>query len=288
MLTGPITDLYGQVGIGNLINSDRFLELSRTLDIPYVKRDFLFRSGVWRNEKQLPIYRHSENSGLLIVGHGDKSTSALDQRIARIFGVQYIFGANLLPVKGFSTAIPLGLTNFTNESDIHPVLGDVKHLERAWNSHFLSHDFQGTVLVGFSQQTNPIRKKLLQILRDEKNTLSVTYHTVAYTEDSRTQFLSKTREHDMVLCPEGNGFDTHRFWETLYMGGIPVVVKNQYLDSLFDNFPCIALESWMDLFDAEYIYREWLRAKNHTWDVSLLTFDYWKTEIEKKSISLQT
>jgi hypothetical protein len=31
-----------------------------------------------------------------------------------------------------------------------------------------------------------------------------------------------------VLCPRGNGIDTHRFWETVYHGGIPVVNESEW------------------------------------------------------------
>ena len=40
-----------------------------------------------------------------------------------------------------------------------------------------------------------------------------------------------------VLCPWGNGFDTHRIWESLYSGSIPIIENHltyQYLESL----PC--------------------------------------------------
>jgi transposase len=31
-----------------------------------------------------------------------------------------------------------------------------------------------------------------------------------------------------VLCPRGNGIDTHRFWETLYKGNLPVVTESTW------------------------------------------------------------
>jgi hypothetical protein len=282
MVTGPISSLDAQVGLGNLINSDKFLDLSRVLGIPYIKRDFLFRSGVWRGKEQKPLFRKSERSAFILLGHSDCPTTSFDQRIARCFGVEYIFGSNLLQVSGFSTALPLGLTNPTNESDLHPILGDVKHLERAWDSPEPLNQFRGTALVGFSQQTNPIRKRLLRILSDERNALSVSYHNMTFTKDGRIDFLSKARAHDMVLCPEGNGFDTHRFWETLYMGGVPVVVKNPYLNPLFQTFPCIILDAWEDLLDIDLINSSWVNAKAEVWDASSLSFDFWKTKIESK------
>jgi len=33
------------------------------------------------------------------------------------------------------------------------------------------------------------------------------------------------------LCARGNGLDTHRFWESLYLGVIPVIINNEYTNS---------------------------------------------------------
>lgn len=53
-------------------------------------------------------------------------------------------------------------------------------------------------------------------------------------------------DHRLVLCPRGNGLDTHRAWETLYVGRIPVVVTSS-MDAAFDGLPVIILDSWGEL-----------------------------------------
>ena len=47
-------------------------------------------------------------------------------------------------------------------------------------------------------------------------------------------------KHNFVLAPWGNGIDTHRFWEILYSGSIPVTKKHIIYDS-FQNIPRIQL-----------------------------------------------
>ena len=49
------------------------------------------------------------------------------------------------------------------------------------------------------------------------------------------------------ICPEGNGIDTHRFWEALYCGCIPIVLKNKLTEKLVKKFPCIVFNSWQEL-----------------------------------------
>ena len=44
---------------------------------------------------------------------------------------------------------------------------------------------------------------------------------------------------NFVLCPEGNGIDTHRVWEALYSGSIPIVRIETHLKNFkFSNFTC--------------------------------------------------
>lgn len=283
-IIGPITDFAAQVGSDNVLNSDKFLDLAQVIGLPYVKRDFLFRSGIWRGSKQTPVFRNSLDTELLLIGHSDKATSALHQKLIRQFGVKQVLGTNLQEVEGFSTALPLGLTNNTNESELHRIFGNLSHFTNAWDSPGQLVSRGLSVLVGFTENTNPIRKKLLKILLNEKVPFSVTYHDVTFSDHGRIDFLSKSRSHDMVLCPEGNGFDTHRFWETLYMGGVPVVVKNPYLNPLYRLYPCVVLNSWNDLSDNDLIGNSLINAREKVWDPLALTFDFWKMKIEAKRL----
>ena len=53
--------------------------------------------------------------------------------------------------------------------------------------------------------------------------------------------------HRSVYClsPRGVGVDTHRFWESLYLNTIPIVVKTHTVfDKVYDFFPCLVLDSW--------------------------------------------
>lgn len=52
--------------------------------------------------------------------------------------------------------------------------------------------------------------------------------------------------YTFVVCPKGLGIDTHRFWEALYLGAIPVVLKST-ISELYEGLPVIQLERWEDL-----------------------------------------
>jgi hypothetical protein len=48
------------------------------------------------------------------------------------------------------------------------------------------------------------------------------------------------------LCPPGFGTDTHRFWEALNAGAIPIVISSP-LNTLYSQFPSIILDNWDEL-----------------------------------------
>ena len=61
--------------------------------------------------------------------------------------------------------------------------------------------------------------------------------------------LQRLAAHEFCICPEGNGVDTHRFWECIYMRVVPIVLHTPFIANLVIlNCPMIVLEKWEDLF----------------------------------------
>ena len=60
-----------------------------------------------------------------------------------------------------------------------------------------------------------------------------------------------TLESRYALCPRGCGVDTHRFYECIYLGCIPIVTRtNTVFDRLYapdTGFPCLVVERWADV-----------------------------------------
>lgn len=62
--------------------------------------------------------------------------------------------------------------------------------------------------------------------------------------------LAKTYDiitrNKFVLSPHGAGLDCYRTWETLLLGGYPVVMEGS-LDSMYHDLPVLILDNWDDL-----------------------------------------
>lgn len=59
------------------------------------------------------------------------------------------------------------------------------------------------------------------------------------------EYFSKNLDYMFVACPPGFGVDSYRFYETLYLGRIPVVLRNPVTDA-FRDLPVLFLDKWSD------------------------------------------
>lgn len=99
---------------------------------------------------------------------------------------------------------------------------------------------------------------------------------------SQAQYFNKLRCTKFVPAPEGNGLDTHRFYESLLMGAIPIVIDLKPMQKLFEGLPVLAIDSWkvLTIEFLENVYEKMHdRTKKYNW--SLLTSKPWLDEIEK-------
>lgn len=57
------------------------------------------------------------------------------------------------------------------------------------------------------------------------------------------------QRYKFCVCPEGNGFDTHRLWEALYVKTIPILLRSKFSENIQNTtkLPMILLDSWEEL-----------------------------------------
>ena len=84
----------------------------------------------------------------------------------------------------------------------------------------------------------------------------------------------KQSEFAFVLCPEGAGVDTHRIWEAILLGCIPILKKNG-ISNLFSKLPIIIVNNWNEI-NINYLKDEYEKIINKKFDFSSLFLKYWK------------
>jgi hypothetical protein len=259
------------------ISNDLYLEttshLSRTL---FRKKDFLWKKGVWRNAPQSGLIKNLvKYPGMnLVLGHADKRIGTGTIATLRALGVRMVFSTNLTHHSPYSFPLPIGLCDASDQTTIHELLGNRDHFLRANESAKFPELYNGKLLVNFSASNNvAIRGSLLKFLKREE--IKINFQTTEFSDTGRINYLRACRESAYVLCPEGNGIDTHRLWETLYMGGIPIVTSNVAIDSLVEFLPVLVLENWNQLKDNDFLESEWNRIQAKEHDFSRIESSYW-------------
>jgi hypothetical protein len=67
--------------------------------------------------------------------------------------------------------------------------------------------------------------------------------------------IKRLSTYEFCICPEGNGLDTHRLWEALYVKTIPILIKSPHTQLLHNltKLPMILLNSWNDFINYDHL-----------------------------------
>ena len=91
--------------------------------------------------------------------------------------------------------------------------------------------------------TNPIRYEAVEFARKFPQLFHVYSNYLIEKE-----YFRLTQSYRFILCCEGNGFENHRIWETLYQGSFPILVRSPWSVSLeYLELPILFVNSLNDL-----------------------------------------
>ena len=123
------------------------------------------------------------------------------------------------------------------------------------------------VYSNFNTNTNPMIRGFVRAVSEKANFITWESHGTDYNS-----YIQNCLKHLMVVCPEGNGPDTHRFWETLYMGRVPIARLTRATED-FKDLPVVWLNDWTELKDKSLILDKFDKAKSKSRDLCLNS--YW-------------
>lgn len=197
----------------------------------YINGNILRES--WREISQF-LDKAKFQPDLIIIGDSDYPPSqdvlrALNQHCARIYCVNLVneIGQEVV-------SIPLGL-----ESQRYRSAGQLRDFKQEAKFEIRNRRFG--VLVAWNDSTDYIgRIRAREILRPLTITTEVKKRITAR---SIHRFMRRSL---FVACPRGNGLDTHRFWEALYLGAFPITLKKDEIPA-FDYGPHLTLENWQEM-----------------------------------------
>ncbi|MFY7729335.1 MAG: hypothetical protein ACOVRN_07455 [Flavobacterium sp.] len=139
--------------------------------------------------------------------------------------------------------LPIGLANRMWAHGNLSIFDDSVFLQ---NSHIKSND----VYFHFNIQTNIGKRQPCF------NTLHLKYPWLAPTNPHDN--LRRLNTYRFCICPEGNGIDTHRLWECLYLRVVPIMIQSPFTDILSTyHVPMVIIQDWRELLTMELNYDDY-------------------------------
>jgi len=105
----------------------------------------------------------------------------------------------------------------------------------------------------------------------------------------RVDFWRSCNDNMFVICPFGNGPDTHRTYEVLSLGRVPILSSCHFNEELFSDLPVVIVESW-NCITKEFLVaqqKEIIRKyENKEYKFEKITLEYWINKIKKLTNSI--
>lgn len=112
-------------------------------------------------------------------------------------------------------------------------------------------------LVNFLISTNVVeRQKAFDIFKDKPFCTVQDYvsydfgkslnHSLAETMRKRIEFYDTLKKTRFAICPPGTGIDTHRIYECILFGVIPIILSSP-LDSIYADMPVWIVRDWNEV-----------------------------------------
>lgn len=210
-----------------------------------------------------PTYKKNADKKFLKTG---KSYDADIRKIPK--NLKKWYAQNVMYKTDKIVPLPIGLENSYNNPELHKIkkIFVIKNTKKK---------IKNLIYLNCKIDNNPKERQLVYNILKDKEYSTVVYGKNGYRFDS---FLDNLHNHCFMVCIPGNGPDVHSFWECLYVGTIPIQKKSIY-NCNWRDLPVCWLDDWEQLNDEEFLKSEYKRITSQKFDLSKLTFEYWKNKI---------
>jgi len=176
-----------------------------------------------------------KNECIIIFGNSDENqTLEKCQPYIDCPKVLHIFCQNLSCYNDKASFIPIGMANKQwSHGDIYNFLElDIGVLHKQKTKD---------IFCSFKVSTNVIKRNECLTAINKKSIENIFYK-------KPSEYLKELSNHKYCICPEGNGLDSHRFWEALWVESIPITLRNPLTEQIQKlGIPCILLNNWDEL-----------------------------------------
>ena len=258
-----------------MITLQKFIALSNNIDIIYCPIYYI-------NQEKFPALKPEftpPNHPYKLITHGGDATITEDC-------LPILNSENLIAWYSINVGIshpklhhiPIGV-NFLGESTEQDFLDIINlNIEK---TNTLYTNFSLYVWDKERKRCNDALKKIGYTNLSENNSLSLN-PTIPYKK-----YLADLASHKFCVTPIGNGFDTFRLWECLYLKVVPIMVNKisgdkyyGHYKKMLEDFPILWIDSWDDLKADDLNKSRYVDIiETKKFGLEKLNFDYWKNLI---------
>jgi len=278
------------ISLESIHSENLFITQSRFRDVfekegavEYLKKEYILTGGDWQGKKILPLRARVPEARVLVLGDSDKEMTWLElQRIFAAGGYGEIWATHHRRRFGSRVrTLPLGVPMDRHFGFPFDILGDIEQLRSVFAKVSAPEPDSAKIMGAFSLKTHPSRARLAESLHVSP---IATMSDFPVTPRGREGYLRKIRESGMVACPRGQGIDTYRFWEAIYMGAIPIITRppKAYAQCI-EGLPVIIVEQWSELANHSWVLRQYSEAQRSRPDFSKASLGFVVGEILQNS-----
>lgn len=215
----------------------------------------------------LENYSEFVTAKIILCGMSDRDFTELPSNIPK--SVRALFLQNsFISDSRFIYTLPIGLENLSLG-----INGNPKLLRPAR----INDEMKCKVLAGPFSPTHVIRELFAEMYFDSIKDLIVVKGRVTPQQYSKLVSCFK-----FVLALRGNGVDTHRFWETLYRGSVPIVQTSNWSKSVAElGIPLIEVPD-LQYETIEASIRAWGSKEIVPREILPLWEDFWRNLFDSK------
>lgn len=230
-----------------LITGNKFSKIEGTL---YSKIDYA-------------VHLHLPNTPFVLITHnGDEGVNSKHLRILEDKNLIRWFAQNVEINHPKLESIPIGLAN-----------GEIERNEKLYIDLIGSETVKSNMLYC----NNTIWSHVGERAKCQK---SIERYGLKNSERvSIDVYLENIKNSYFALAPDGNGVDTHKLWECLYLKTIPIVTKSINAN-FYSDLPILFIDDWDD-FNPNSLSAELYNTLIKKHDPEKLDFEYYKQKIQK-------
>ena len=274
-------------------------QINNKFALNFLKKTYFYSSAFFQLIKTFRLpYRIPNKNSIIFVGHRNKDFSGLDELFSVFKRINekdkyytIVIGKNYRGITHkYLEYIPKNINKiFSNNVNIsHP-----KIVYLPLGRDFRSSDLFDQVkpqcekkylcYCNFSVNTHPLREKTFDLL---KNKTFIEFEHMGNFKQysiSRLEFFQKLAASKFAICPRGQGIDTFRLWDCLYVGTIPIVVKEAVFHESIKNLPILFLDNYDDYANLteDFLNETYQKFLEQQFDYRKLLLSFWLNQINE-------